>query len=238
MSHELRTPLNAIIGFSELMHERMFGPLGHDRYGEYVGLIHKSGKHLLDLITDMLDMAKIEAGKMVLSPETLTLKEALDDCLLILKDQARNGGVTLSARLRGTPTLHADRRAVKQVLLNLLSNAVKFTPAGGEVIVSGWKARGRIYVGVRDTGIGISPEDLLRLGNPFEQAKANPLHAKGRHRPGTGAGQGPGGKAWRRLRHGKPAGRGNHRGCGFPPARQRQRRTGGLTGPAALGNQP
>ncbi|MDB5740260.1 MAG: sensor signal transduction histidine kinase [Alphaproteobacteria bacterium] len=184
MSHELRTPLNAIIGFSELMREEMFGPLGNARYNEYIGLIHNSGKHLLDLITDMLDMAKIEAGKMVLAPERLGLADALDDCLHILGDQAKAGGVTLSKQVKGAPVLHADRRATKQVLLNLLSNAVKFTPAGGTVIVSGWKAGGRAYVAVRDTGIGISAQDMARLGNPFEQAKADPLLAKG----GTGLG--------------------------------------------------
>jgi PAS domain S-box-containing protein len=184
MSHELRTPLNAIIGFSELMREEMFGPLGNARYGEYAGLIHSSGRHLLDLITDMLDMAKIEAGKMVLSPERLGLAEALEDCMRILKTQAESGQVALSTEIKGAPMLQADRRATKQILLNLLSNAVKFTPPGGQVIVSGWKANGRAYVAVRDTGIGISPEDMNRLGNPFEQAKVNPLHAKG----GTGLG--------------------------------------------------
>ena len=184
MSHELRTPLNAIIGFSELMREQMFGPLGDGRYNEYARLIHHSGKHLLDLITDMLDMAKIEAGKLVLTPERMDLGESIDDCLRILKDQALNGRVTLLAESKGKPVLHADRRAVKQVLLNLLSNAVKFTPPGGKVVVSSWKARGRAYVSVHDTGIGICAEDMARLGNPFEQAKTDAMHAKG----GTGLG--------------------------------------------------
>jgi PAS domain S-box-containing protein len=184
MSHELRTPLNAIIGFSELMREEMFGPLGNSRYNEYTGLIYSSGRHLLDLITDMLDMAKIEAGKMVLVPERLELTDALDDCLRILRSQAAAGEITLSTEIKGAPMMHVDRRAIKQVLLNLLSNAVKFTPPGGKVVVSGWRARGRAYVAVRDTGIGISAEDMARLGNPFEQAKTDPLHAKG----GTGLG--------------------------------------------------
>ena len=184
MSHELRTPLNAIIGFSELMREQMFGPLGDERYNEYAKLIHQSGKHLLDLITDMLDMAKIEAGKLVLAPERMDLGETIDDCLRILKDQALNGRVTLLSESKGKPVLQADRRAVKQVLLNLLSNAVKFTPPGGKVVVSTWKARGRGYISVHDTGIGISADDLARLGNPFEQAKTDAMHAKG----GTGLG--------------------------------------------------
>jgi PAS domain S-box-containing protein len=184
MSHELRTPLNAIIGFSELMREEMFGPLGDARYGEYTKLIHNSGKHLLDLITDMLDMAKIEAGKMVLAPERLELSETLEECLRIMQDQADSAGVTLSRQIKGQPALQADRRAVKQVLLNLLSNAVKFTLMGGEVAVSAWRSKGRAYIAVSDTGIGISAEDLARLGNPFEQAKASAMHAK----VGTGLG--------------------------------------------------
>jgi cell cycle sensor histidine kinase DivJ len=184
MSHELRTPLNAIIGFSELMQEKMFGPLGDPRYTEYAGLIHNSGRHLLDLITDMLDMAKIEAGKMVLTPERLELGEALDDCLHTLQAQATTAGITLSSDVTGHPVLLADRRAVKQVLLNLLSNALKFTTPGGQVTVSAWNAQGHGYVAVRDTGIGIAEDDLARLGNPFEQAKVNPMHAQG----GTGLG--------------------------------------------------
>ncbi len=179
MSHELRTPLNAIIGFSEMMRENIFGPLGDAHYTEYTSLIHNSGRHLLDLITDMLDMAKIEAGKMVLTPERVELDEALDDCL---QAQATAAGITLSSDVTGHPVLFADRRAVKQVLLNLLSNALKFTTPGGQVMVSAWKAQGHAYIAVRDTGIGIAEEDLKRLGNPFEQAKVSPMHDQG----GTG----------------------------------------------------
>jgi PAS domain S-box-containing protein len=184
MSHELRTPLNAIIGFSEMMREKIFGPLGDAHYTEYTGLIHNSGRHLLDLITDMLDMAKIEAGKMVLTPERMELGEALDDCLHTLQAQATAARITLSSDMSGHPVLFADRRAVKQVLLNLLSNALKFTTPGGQVMVSAWKAQGHAYIAVRDTGIGIAEEDLKRLGNPFEQVKVNPMHAQG----GTGLG--------------------------------------------------
>jgi PAS domain S-box-containing protein len=184
MSHELRTPLNAIIGFSELMREKMFGPLGDARYTEYTSLIHNSGRHLLDLITDMLDMAKIEAGKMVLTPENMELAETLDDCLRTLQAQAAAAGITLSSDVTGNPVLFADRRAVKQILLNLLSNALKFTTQGGEIIVSAWEVQAHGYIAVRDTGIGIAEEDLARLGNPFEQAKVNPMHAQS----GTGLG--------------------------------------------------
>ena len=184
MSHELRTPLNAIIGFSELMREKMFGALGDARYEEYIGLIHNSGRHLLDLITDMLDMAKIEAGKMTLAFESMPLHQAVDECLNTLRAQADAGGIDISSRNTGSLTVDADKRALKQVLLNLLSNAIKFTPPGGKVTVSSWEANGRGFLAVRDTGIGISAEDLARLGNPFEQAKADPMHAKG----GTGLG--------------------------------------------------
>jgi PAS domain S-box-containing protein len=183
MSHELRTPLNAILGFSELMREQVFGPVG-ERYQEYVALIHSSGQHLLDLITDMLDMAKIEAGKMILAPERIPLSESVDDCLRILKEQAESGLVVLVNGVEGRPAVQADRRAIKQVLLNLLSNAIKFTPPGGTVTVSMTRSDSRAFVTVQDTGIGISPEDMARLGNPFEQAKANAMHAKG----GTGLG--------------------------------------------------
>lgn len=184
MSHELRTPLNAIIGFSELMREKIFGALGDARYEEYIGLIHNSGRHLLDLITDMLDMAKIEAGKMTLAFESMPLHQAVDECLNTLKAQADAGGIDIASHCKDNPTVDADKRALKQVLLNLLSNAIKFTPPGGRVTVSSWKANGRGYLAVCDTGIGIAAEDLARLGNPFEQAKADPMHAKG----GTGLG--------------------------------------------------
>jgi len=184
MSHELRTPLNAIIGFSELMREKMFGALGHARYDEYIDLIHNSGKHLLDLITDMLDMAKIEAGKMTLALESVPLHQAVKECLSTLRTQAEAGGIAISHHTVDGLGVDADKRALKQVLLNLLSNAIKFTPPGGEVTISSWEANGRGYLAVRDTGIGISTEDLARLGNPFEQAKADPMHAKG----GTGLG--------------------------------------------------
>lgn len=184
MSHELRTPLNAIIGFSELMREKMFGALGDARYEEYVGLIHNSGRHLLDLITDMLDMAKIEAGKMTLAPESMSLHQTVAECLDTLKAQAEAGGLGISNKSTCSLTVNADKRALKQVLLNLLSNAVKFTPPGGKITVSSWQSKGRGYLAICDTGIGISAKDLMRLGNPFEQAKADPMHAKG----GTGLG--------------------------------------------------
>src|SRR5262245_27009419 len=134
MSHELRTPLNAIIGFSEMMQAQAFGPLGSPRYAEYAGAINVSGRHLLSLIGDILDMSRIEAGRYELRPDPIDVEELLGECLLMLKGRADEDGVTLQASsAHGSTRLHADRLAIKQILLNLLSNSVKFTPRGGEV---------------------------------------------------------------------------------------------------------
>jgi PAS domain S-box-containing protein len=179
MSHELRTPLNAIIGFAELMRRRMFGTLGHPRYDEYATLIYESGQLLLDLISDILDMAKIEAGKLELNLESVDLKEAVADCVRLVQQRADQGGVTLSVLIKEMDApLIADRRAVKQVLLNLLSNAVKFTPAGGHVQVGAETKDGRVVVTVRDDGVGIPESEIARLGQPFEQVCADPMLAK------------------------------------------------------------
>ncbi len=185
MSHELRTPLNAIIGFSEMMQGHIFGPLGDTRYDEYANLIRDSGQHLLDLITDVLDMAKIEAGKFELSPEEFDLAALIPECIRLVRNQAREGQVELISSIGDLPQpLLADRRAIKQVVLNLLSNAIKFTPAGGQVNVVVTDDRSQVLITVRDTGIGMSANDLLRLGQPFEQARTNPHLTKG----GTGLG--------------------------------------------------
>ena len=179
MSHELRTPLNAIIGFAELMRRRMFGSLGHPRYDEYASLIHESGQLLLDLISDILDMAKIEAGKLELNLESVDLKEAVADCVRLVQQRADEGGVAISVAMEDTETpLVADRRAVKQVLLNLLSNAVKFTPSGGHVQVQAATKGDRVVVTVRDDGVGIPESEIARLGQPFEQVCADPMLAK------------------------------------------------------------
>ena len=173
MSHELRTPLNAIIGFSEMMTSGMFGPLGDPRYVGYAGDIHASGQHLLALINDILDMAKIEAGKMTLRPERLDVAELVDDSLRLVRTRMEAGAIKLVVDLApGLPDLVADERAMKQVLLNLLSNAVKFTPAGGRVTVGAETEGERVRLWVADTGIGIAEEDLARLGRPFEQAES------------------------------------------------------------------
>jgi PAS domain S-box-containing protein len=179
MSHELRTPLNAVIGFTDLMRQRTFGPLGNARYEEYATLIYDSGQLLLDLISDMLDMAKIEAGKLELNFERVDVGGTIEDCARMLRDRAEDNGLEFGVALPEERVfLIADKRAVKQVLLNLLSNAIKFTPAGGHVGVSVRAGDGSATVTVRDTGIGIPAEDLPRLGNPFEQVNSDPMLAK------------------------------------------------------------
>jgi PAS domain S-box-containing protein len=185
MSHELRTPLNAVIGFADLMRGQVFGPLGSERYGEYATLIYDSGQLLLDLITDILDMAKIEAGKMELNFERVDLAETIDDCMRLLAERAHQSGVTLCASPAPEKlSVIADRRAAKQILLNLLSNAVKFTTAGGRVDVEARLAGDHVSVVVRDDGIGIPADHIPRLGRPFEQVCVDPMLAKG----GTGLG--------------------------------------------------
>jgi len=177
MSHELRTPLNAILGFADVMREEMFGPIANARYREYISLIHDSGELLLDLIGDILDMAKIEAGKLHLSFEPTNLTEILEECAHIMTERAKSGGVDLCIRSQGI-VCSADRRAMKQIVLNLLSNAVKFTPQGGKVEVSDEIAGDRVRITVADTGIGIAPHDLPRLATPFEQVCGDPKLAK------------------------------------------------------------
>ena len=184
MSHELRTPLNAIIGFSDTMRSALFGPL-NSRYEEYAVLIHESGHHLLSLITDILDMSKIEAGKFVLDPQKVDLKEAVNYCLELNKRRAAESGIRLNAFVPGNlPVLVADPRSIKQILLNLLSNAVKFTPSGGEVSLRAQAASGMLQIVVRDNGIGIPGKALARIGAAFEQADNDPMRA----RDGTGLG--------------------------------------------------
>jgi two-component system, cell cycle sensor histidine kinase DivJ len=172
MSHELRTPLNAIIGFSEVMTQEMFGPLGAPRYLEYSRLVHESGGHLLALINSILDMSKIEAGKFEISEEIFDLGETAETAVRFVKMTAERAGVALSTEIDAQATkIFADQRAVKQILVNLLSNGVKFTPKGGQVRVAVACAQNGIEIAVSDTGVGISQKDLERLGKPFEQAE-------------------------------------------------------------------
>lgn len=182
MSHELRTPLNAILGFSDVMRQKLFGELP-GKYAEYAQLIHESGQHLLDLITDVLDMSKIEANRYELALEPMDAREPVQAALRIVRVQADEAGVKLRAALPPKPIdVDADRRAIKQIVLNLVSNAIKFTPRDGIVTV-GLAARGKdLELVVADTGVGISEEDLQRVGRPYEQAEA------GKKAQGTGLG--------------------------------------------------
>ncbi|MGH6992395.1 MAG: sensor histidine kinase, partial [Caulobacteraceae bacterium] len=170
----LRTPLNAINGFSEIMVGELFGPLGDPRYAQYSRDILASGEHLLALINDVLDMAKIEAGKLSLELRPLSLEEAALDAIAVVRHRAETAGLSLEIDFPPLPLVAADPRALKQVLLNLLSNAIKFTPRGGKVRLTGSLQRmgenEAVSVSVIDTGIGVAPEDLPRLMKPFEQA--------------------------------------------------------------------
>ena len=172
MSHELRTPLNAIIGFSEIMESGMFGPLGADKYIEYSRDIRESGQYLLDVINDILDMSKIEAGGIRLSPEAVELDTLLADCIRVVSTRASEKRLTIKAEVEPVLHLNADRRALKQIALNLLSNAVKFTPDGGAVTVQGRLRGGAMIIGIKDNGIGIPREALQKLGRPFEQVES------------------------------------------------------------------
>ncbi|WP_395944495.1 ATP-binding protein [Brevundimonas sp.] len=188
MSHELRTPLNAINGFSEIMAAELFGPVG-EKYKGYAGDILKSGQHLLSLINDILDMAKIEAGKMTLHYEAVSLRELCEDAVRLMRGKAQDSGLTLSIEADDLPDIEADHRGVKQIMLNLISNAVKFTPDGGAITLSvrpfkGAAGEDRVRIACTDTGIGIAAKDLARLAQPFEQVEGQ--HSKTTQ--GTGLG--------------------------------------------------
>jgi two-component system, cell cycle sensor histidine kinase PleC len=172
MSHELRTPLNAIIGFSEIMESGMFGSLGSEKYQEYCHDILTSGHYLLEVINDILDMSKIEAGRMRLDMEQLDLSKTLAESLRVVSGRAEDKNLVLDADIEGTIPVVADRRAIKQIIVNLLSNAVKFTPDGGRVVVRSRVLRDSIVLMIGDSGIGIAPQSLARLGKPFEQVES------------------------------------------------------------------
>ncbi|HEY1427419.1 MAG TPA: HAMP domain-containing sensor histidine kinase [Caulobacteraceae bacterium] len=179
MSHELRTPLNAIIGFSDIMRSRLFGPL-EGRYAEYAALIHESGGHLLDLINDVLDMSKIEAERYNLTLEPFDARESVAAALRLTRVQADTARIALRGALPPEALeVNADRRAIKQIVLNLISNALKFTPAGGQVNVIARSHQDLLEIIVADTGVGIAPADLERLGRPFEQAGGPEQRAMG-----------------------------------------------------------
>jgi two-component system cell cycle sensor histidine kinase PleC len=171
ISHELRTPLNAIIGFSEMMSQRMFGEIGHQKYLEYAGDILQSGRYLLDVINDILDMSKIEAGRMSLSFEKFNAADIIEESLKVVRQAAAERNLTLAALDNLSVEMTGDRRALKQVLINLLSNAVKFTPVGGQVSIRAYHYRGAVRMSITDTGIGIPKHEISKLGRPFEQVE-------------------------------------------------------------------
>jgi two-component system cell cycle sensor histidine kinase PleC len=179
MSHELRTPLNAILGFSEILQDQMFGPLGSSRYNEYAKDIHDSGKHLLNVINDILDMSKIEAGHIKLSCETVDLAPLIEECLRLTTIPAACKNILVEQSISSGIKLTADRRAMKQILLNLLSNAVKFTNNGGRIAVRTRKVDDAVVLTIADTGIGIPKSALSKIGQPFEQVQSQYAKSKG-----------------------------------------------------------
>ncbi len=186
VSHELRTPLNAINGFSEIMADEMFGPMGDARYLDYAQDIYQSGTHLLALINDILDLSKIEAGKLELDEQDVDVSEAIHSCLRIVTERAKEGKVGVATEIDANlPGLLADPRAIKQIVINLLSNAIKFTPPGGKVTTrAGVAGDGRFVISVSDTGIGIAAEDIATTLAPFGQVDGS----LSRKHEGTGLG--------------------------------------------------
>jgi signal transduction histidine kinase len=184
ISHEIRTPLNAILGFAEVMLEERFGPVGNERYKDYLKDVHASGAHVISLVNDLLDLAKIEAGRMELAFTSVSLNELVGATVTLLQPQAARDRIVM--RTSFTPKLSpvvADERSIRQIILNLVSNAIKFTDAGGQVIVStAVTDRGEVAFRVRDTGIGMTEEEIEAALEPFRQL------ATARKRGGTGLG--------------------------------------------------
>lgn len=195
MSHDLRTPLNAILGFSEIIENEILGPISIEAYKSYAQDIHHSGSHLLDLINDLLDLSKIEAGQYELSESIVDLPEVVTQVMRLVEPDAVKKRVHLSTKITDRlPHLHIDPRATRQMLLNLLSNAVKFTPEGGEVSIHTRLCHQGLGIMVRDSGVGIAPENIKRVFEPFSQIErsAPQGYPANRHpartHPGTGLG--------------------------------------------------
>jgi signal transduction histidine kinase len=237
MSHELRTPLNAILGFSEVIQNEIFGPIGNERYQEYLDDIINSGRHLLDLINEILDLAKIEAGKADIYEENLSILALIDSCLRLVKERAKTSRVTISTNLDdGAPTLRADESMLKKIVLNLLSNAVKFTPPGGEVFVEVKPDDdGALLLVIGDNGIGIAEKDQGRVFEYFVQVDG----ALNRKYVGTGLGL-PLAKSLTELHGGtikleSALGEGTTVTVRFPVERMTWRKEPGQAGSAAAG---
>ncbi|MDH6268056.1 two-component system cell cycle sensor histidine kinase PleC [Rhizobium sp. SG_E_25_P2] len=171
MSHELRTPLNAILGFSEVMATEVLGPLNNPTYKEYVADIHTSGQHLLNLINEILDLSRIEAGRYQLNEEAVQLVDITEDCIGMVQLRAKSKSIRVVEQYEPSmPSIWADEKAVRQIILNILSNAVKFTPQGGEIVVkAGWTASGGQYVSIKDNGPGIAEEEIPVVLSAFGQ---------------------------------------------------------------------
>ncbi|ALE04028.1 PAS domain-containing sensor histidine kinase [Bartonella ancashensis] len=171
ISHELRTPLNAILGFSDIMLQSTFGPLGSQRYQEYMRDIHNSGTHLLTLINDILDMSKIEAGRFTIDCQNIDIESVISEAIRTLTPQAQEKKISITTNI--IPKLHAevDCRAMRQVFLNLISNAVKFTPSGGIINICAFQNENILVVNIKDTGVGIPKSAIKKLGKPFEQVE-------------------------------------------------------------------
>lgn len=186
MSHELRTPLNAILGFSEVMLKEIYGPVMPEPYRDYATGIHESGQHLLSLINEILDLSKIEAGKFELNEEDIDIAEVIDGSVQVVRDRINAGKLRLELSIAtGIPLVHADERALKQILINLLSNAVKFTPEGGLVSIGATiENAGDLRISVADTGIGIAEADLPAIVELFKQVE----NTIARRYEGTGLG--------------------------------------------------
>jgi signal transduction histidine kinase len=186
MSHELRTPLNAIMGFSEMISMQIFGPVGSDRYQEYAEDIHQSGRHLLNIIGDILDLSKIEAGRYVLEKSEINLADVAAYCVRMVGDQVSATRCAIEIDIsENLPLLRADERACRQILLNLLSNSIKFTPPAGRIVLSsGVGSDGCLWISVADNGIGIPAEEISRVTEPFAQVDNSVTRVKN----GTGLG--------------------------------------------------
>ena len=185
VSHELRTPLNAIMGFSDLLRKEALGPLGHADYAAYAGDMYASAGHLLALINDLLDLSKVESGRMEIEREPADLNDAVEGALLLVRQRASETGVKLETALDpDLPTVEGDARRLKQIALNLLTNAVKFTPAHGEVRVATEARDDAVALIVRDTGVGIAPDEIEKALEPYGQAR----NRIGGRETGTGLG--------------------------------------------------
>ncbi|MBZ7920499.1 PAS domain S-box protein [Ensifer adhaerens] len=171
VSHEIRTPLNAIIGFSDMMASEHFGPVGHPRYIEYAGDIGRSGRHVLDIVNDLLDISKIEAGEMELDFGAVEINDAVSEAVSLVQPQANSQRVIIRTSLSAAvPNVVADGRSIKQIALNILANAIRFTPSGGQIVVStSYEANGSVILRIRDTGVGMTRSELDQAMKPFRQ---------------------------------------------------------------------